>query len=150
MGSWCSHQAAAHGPLPRPAFPLVSSRPCQGSTLHLAIGYRSFSPPGCICLPFTKQTVCPHFYFFSINEEFPSHETQLSLTSSPWDRFLLALPLEGPQPSGGIAPLCHHETEPASQPHPLTPWQLPIHCCQVVASPERGGHGGWWVSRPLK
>lgn len=31
-----------------------SSPPCQGSTLHLAIGYRIFSPPGCICLPFTK------------------------------------------------------------------------------------------------
>lgn len=39
----------------------LSLPPCQGSTLHLPIGNTIFPPPGCICLPFTKQST--HIFF---------------------------------------------------------------------------------------
>ena len=40
----------------------LSLPPCQGSTLHLPIGNTIVPPPGCICLPFTKQST--HIFLF--------------------------------------------------------------------------------------
>jgi hypothetical protein len=45
----------------------------------------------------------PKFYFLQINEEFPSHGAQPSLTYAPWDRLLPAWPLQGREPKGTSA-----------------------------------------------
>lgn len=78
-----------HGPWPGPA---SLASPCQGSTLHLAIGNRLFLP-GAAIVCFSQTDRLLHFYFLRINEEFPSHGAQPGLTYAPWDRFLPAWPL---------------------------------------------------------
>ena len=134
----------------------LSLPPCQGSTLHLPIGYRIFPPPGCICLPFTKQST--HiFCFLYVSEQSPSHRAQPSLTFPPLEWISTCLTTWGPIAKKDHT-LCHHETKPvcrpqqagplpqhvpwASQPDPGTCGQLPILCCQVTASPE-----GVWAWR---
>lgn len=82
MLPWSSHH---RGPQPKPA---SLASPCQGSTLHLAIGNRLFLP-GAAIVCFSQTARLLH-YFLQINEEFPSHGAQPGLTYNSWDRSLPA------------------------------------------------------------
>ena len=93
-GWGCSQWAAAHGPLPRPAFPFLPARAPRST---YPSGTRSsLLQAAFVCLSQNSQPT--FFCFLNVSEESPSQRAQPSMTFPPWNGFLPAWPLEDQQP----------------------------------------------------